>query len=261
MNKFSAQQWINIGHSMATIDQWGAGEGSMTKFKLESTRDFFHELAGDLTAIGCKLSANRARDMGYDGFRELSFEVWKIRLSDLRSLIYDEMKLHLFLWVPPERALAYSQDRPFFGEEVESHFPSTEYDVEESGKCFACGRFTAAVIHSMRVLESGLTAVGAKIGLPRGDRGWGPDLKIFKKRWGEISQGAIQFQIDGGAQSWDQFFSEAFSDFRHFAGAWRNDAVHDPSTKYTEEEAQRIIERVRSFMQHLAKRLTEQLQP
>ena len=49
-------------------------------------------------------------------------------------------------------------------------FGSTLLDVEESSRCMAVGRYTATVFHSMRILESGLTAMGAEFGVTT-DRG------------------------------------------------------------------------------------------
>ena len=52
------------------------------------------------------------------------------------------------------------------------------------------------------------------------------------------------------------FFPEAFADFRYFADAWRNYAMHG-KTQYGETEAEKVFEHVRSFMRHLATRLKE----
>lgn len=178
-------------------------------------------------------------------------------LTEIADLFASEMKGHLFFWISEEGAAAFNHGDLYFGGAVKEKFPSCAFDVSECGKCFALGRFNASVMHAMRVLESGLTAIGKAIGKNRGKQGWGPDLGEFKKQWGKIMDGGITFTMEGGNDAWKQFFAEAFSDFRHFADAWRNDAIHHPNVEYDEPEAAGIIARAKSFMAHLATRLSE----
>src|SRR5206468_1241557 len=54
-----------------------------------------------------------------------------------------------------------------FGKEVAQAFLSTEtaFEIEESGSCYALGRFTACVFHLMRVLERGLLALANNLNI------------------------------------------------------------------------------------------------
>ena len=47
--------------------------------------------------------------------RGLTSSELRLKLLDLTELIQSEMETQLFLWVPPARADAYTQNEPFFG--------------------------------------------------------------------------------------------------------------------------------------------------
>ena len=80
--------------------------------------------------------------------------------SQLLQVYADELEGQQLMTISPglERFLA---EVPQFGEQVEDAFPSTIYDIREAAMCLGCERWTAAVMHLMRVLEGGLSALAA----------------------------------------------------------------------------------------------------
>src|SRR5665213_2000455 len=106
-------------------------------------------------------------------------------LADLQERFTDEVALLKFIYVSAEKMTFYDQAEAF-GNLVSKAFPSADYDIREAGNCFALERHTATVMHSMRVLESGLDALGRSLKVRRSTRGWGIDLKIFQDRWDSI---------------------------------------------------------------------------
>jgi hypothetical protein len=104
MLQFKPQLWINIGHSLATIDRWGSGEET---WKVEQNRGFFFQLQEDLNAIGCVLSAKMANHLGRNSHSSVASEILKERARMFRDLVFDEMSSHLFLWVPQNRSEWY----------------------------------------------------------------------------------------------------------------------------------------------------------
>jgi HEPN domain-containing protein len=156
-----------------------------------------------------------------------------------------------FIYIPAEKMAFYDQPEAF-GTAVAKAFPGADYDIREAGNCFALGLHTAAVMHSMRVLESGLNALGHGLRATRSIHGWGNDLKIFQDKWDTIL--ATKPKKLGWKR---QFYPQLFLHFRYFADAWRNRAFHKPEAKYGELEAQKVFEHVREFMQLLATRLSE----
>jgi len=170
--------------------------------------------------------------------------------EDLNQRFQDEIDRTRFIHVSPEK-MAYFGMTAAFGADVAARFPSAEYDIQEAANCFALGRYTATVMHSMRALEAGLGALAGELKVKRSHSGWGSDLKTFEKAWLSARSGKPR------PRAWKRtFFAQAFTDFRYFADAWRNHAMH-ASERYGEEEAERVFEHVRSFMQHLATRLRE----
>jgi hypothetical protein len=174
-------------------------------------------------------------------FREI-MEIWQ-RFAD-------ELEAVSFVYVEREKLRYYEQDAAF-GILVGQRFPSADYDIREAANCFSLERHTATVMHSMRALEVGLDALGAALKIKRSLKGWGADLQIFGDAWSK------QLKMNPRLSGWKrEFFPKAFVEFRHFANAWRNRAMHS-GVQYGDEEASRVFEHVGSFLRHLATRLSE----
>ncbi len=58
--------------------------------------------------------------------------------------------------MPPSQGQHFYAGANLLGEAVQERFPSLATDIDEAGKCFATGRFTATVFHLMRVMEVGV---------------------------------------------------------------------------------------------------------
>jgi len=169
--------------------------------------------------------------------------------ATLNERFEDEVKSISFLYLKPA-----SLER--FGEPLKSWssaaaFSDANYDMEEAEKCFALNRFTASVMHSMRVLEVGLANLCRSLKVRYDEKSWQQLLLNLEKKWKEIVQRKkkpVSWKRD------EQFYSESFAEFRHFKDAWRNHAMHARAT-YDEERAEVILDHVKSFMRHLATRL------
>lgn len=167
-------------------------------------------------------------------------------IAILTSAFHDEMEARLLLAFPASSARYFSTD-PLFGELVEDAFPDVAYDVAEAGKCRALGRWTATVMHLMRVLESGLDALAKHLDIPSGEN-WNSVLGAIEGKLREVRR-----KVDGREE--EQWAAEAGVHLRFIKNAWRNHAMH-PLERYDEERAAQIFENTRSFMQHLAGKLT-----
>src|ERR1035441_10053543 len=104
-------------------------------------------------------------------------------------------------------------------------------------------------MHLNRVMEVGLAALAKAVGVgPQND--WGKYLK-------EIDEKLQDRLVKSGARSPDeQFYAEAHVTFDGVRRAWRNPTMHVDKT-YTVEHAEEILIAARSFMRHLATRLSE----
>jgi hypothetical protein len=104
----------------------------------------------------------------------------------------------------------------------------------------------------MRVMEIGLTALGARLAVPMTHKpGW---EGILKK-----ANGQMTLPNDKKDPDWikdEAFLSDAMAMLIAVKTAWRNPTMHMEKT-YTDEQAKRIWESVRGFMQQLATGLHE----
>ncbi len=135
-----------------------------------------------------------------------------------------------------------SNDHPF-GEEVSKAFPDAYYDMVEANLCLLFERSTAAVFHSMRVLEHGLKRLAQLLGVPVPPESWGKILQpindeIKKKKHDDPEV---------------QFYSQAAVQLKYLKDAWRNQCMHS-SVTYDQEEAREILGHVKSFMEDLCRK-------
>ena len=166
-------------------------------------------------------------------------------ITILSSAFQDEMEARLLFAIPSSSG-RYFSDQPLFGEDVEEAFPNIAYDIVEAGKCLALGRWTATVMHLMRVLEAGLDALARQFDVPSGEN-WNSTLNAIEGRLREVGR-----KVDGPDQ--EKWAAEAGVHLRFIKNAWRNHAMH-PLERYDAERAMHIFTNTQSFMQHLALRI------
>jgi hypothetical protein len=195
----------------------------------------------------------------------ISFGEVGARVFELQRAMQREMKRHLFLHIPIARANYYQswgeskrkergEEGPLFGSAVDLKFPSTQFDIAESGNSFATGRFTACVFHLMRVLEMGLRAMAQVFGINADHSNWHNAIEQIQNRIEEIGKG--RNKPANWTKDDQEFYAQAASHFFILKDAWRNYTAHVRG-KYTEEEANRIMGNTRFFMQKLSERLSE----
>lgn len=176
-------------------------------------------------------------------------------ITAVESRLEDELSLRLTYHVAQERARYLGAPSVWFSQDALTAFPSTVYDVEEAGRCFALGQNTACVFHLMRVLEVGVRQVSRGLGIPDpikdGERNWGRMLRKVEER--------IAFNEKTPPPSWPSeklFFEKAHASLDAVRNAWRNATMH-VENKYDAEEAEHILMAVKGFMKQLAGRLSE----
>ena len=170
----------------------------------------------------------------------------------LKRTMHHELSERAFL-EPDPRYKCYFGNVALFGEIVFGAFPSANDDIYEAGTCLALERATACVMHSMRVLECGLATLARMLGVvPQTD--WGAyQRKIME----ELDRRA---KTAGKRSDEEQFYAEAAANFDRLRRAWRNPTMH-PDKNYSQERAEEILLAVKSFMVHLASRISENGEP
>jgi hypothetical protein len=193
--------------------------------------------------IGLKLAVQATRDY------RVEIECGRIKtytdaseaISTLDKIITLQLRENLFMFIPPDRAAFYAEPQ-LFGEAVNKRFPRCQYDIEESGNCYAAGRATACAFHLMRVMEIAVQEFGTALGI----------ALTNKKNWQNILD-EINKAIKGlrGKEARTIALSQAAAHLYNVKVAWRNPTMH-PKITYTLEEAADLISTVKAFLNELA---------
>jgi hypothetical protein len=173
-------------------------------------------------------------------------------LEYLLRTFRDELDARPLFVMPAANAALYDQPQPLFGDGVDDAFPSSAEDIAEAGRCLALARWTAAVMHLMRALETPLALLAAHVDVSPAAN-WNKSLNDIEAKLRAVSKrehGALE----------EQWAAEAASQFRAIKNAWRNHAMHGLSF-YDEARATEIFEAVRALLRHLSSKLAEQNPP
>jgi hypothetical protein len=154
------------------------------------------------------------------------------------------------------------------GPEVINAFPSAGPDIIEAGNCLAAECHTAAVFHLMRVVEWGLRALAASLGVRRirtskkpGNNKYTP---ISYTEWERILDG-LQTAVDAkitkmkrgkAKQDLQEFYYPALQDIRGIRDAWRNHVMHTRA-EYGLEDVMAVFSHVKRLMKNLSSRVSE----
>jgi hypothetical protein len=154
------------------------------------------------------------------------------------------------IFVEPEpRYKRYYEQGVLFGIDVFSAFPSANDDIYEAGTCLALERATACVMHLNRVLECGLASLAQALGIET-QTDWGAYLRKIELALDDRAKAASRRSDE------EQFYAEAAANFDRLRRAWRNPTMH-PDKSYSQDRAEEILLAVKSFMVHLASRVSE----
>jgi HEPN domain-containing protein len=264
MNKFSAGIFVNIGSSL----QWLSSlvkTGEWSDSTRESGQRFGESIAKDLREIGCNVAAQAAVRFAWDlpdkfGIRPES--ELEPRAKELQSVIFDEMRQHLFFWVPSERARYYeypenpdkwdATEKALNGT-IKTNFPQALTEINEARICYTVGRNTACVFHIMRACEVAIKAIYATLGKPP------PSLS---SSWGELIKPMDeQLKLKPSERHGDwathpEFFDHATNDVRAIKRVWRDPTMHVDSD-YDAPTALKAMNAVISFFEGLSTKLDQ----
>lgn len=170
-----------------------------------------------------------------------TYEAMRYHLCVLNETLEDELSQRTVMFMPAARAIYYMKGPTALGDEVVKRFPDLATDIDEAGKCFACGRFTATVFHLMRVMEAGLQEFGRVLGVTF------PDKKVWQVVLQEADKAIRQLDTKDPKTAPK---SQVSANLYAVKLAWRNEVMH-PKGTYTEEETAPLGEAVKAFMKAL----------
>ncbi|NOT41629.1 MAG: hypothetical protein HOP13_14155 [Alphaproteobacteria bacterium] len=203
-----------------------------------------------IDAAGKRLGAWADKDESDQTWHEL-FR----RGTSLRDAIETELRDYLFFQYDKakgERLKAWKSD----WEAALAAFPSTQLDVFCATDCYALQHNTASVFHCMRILEIGLKALAASVGLTFDVQQWKNIIDLIEVEIDKIRENGIPGMGKAAKDARLQFLSEAAKEFSYFKDGWRNYVSHN-KLSYDEHQALGTLEHVRAFMNQLSKHLSE----
>jgi hypothetical protein len=182
----------------------------------------------------------------------------KTRLDVILEGVLDNLKRRMFMYVPAGDAIYWNNLRQF-GNEFVTAFPTEAVmELGEMGNCFVASRATACVFHCMRIAEYGLRKLAKLVNVKLTDKG--KLVPVEYATWDKVIQ-SIRSKITttrqlshGPKKARDlQFYSDAADHCEYMKDIWRNEISHTRPRSYNREETLSIINRVRDFVQLLAK--------
>jgi hypothetical protein len=177
--------------------------------------------------------------------------------GDMIGILYgrieDELKTRFFMYLPSGKAEQYN--KPLKGwEEILVRFPEVLGDLEEMNRCYAVSRYSASVFHSVSLIEHGLIALGAFLGVKDPKSGWTAvcgelEKLVIKTKFPDLDK---KFQTHFG------FLEQTHGTTMALKNSWRNKISHAHARlvvltpDFTPEIAEEIIFATRAFMRRLA---------
>jgi hypothetical protein len=181
-------------------------------------------------------------------------------LETLSRTTIDELKRRFFVHVPAQKVDFVDNPKQFFAA-IWDAYPSARENMASACCCYALSENTASVFHAMVVLQVGLEAFAAHLGLtfPAGaPQQWGNILIEVRKEVDKRHLAAQQIpNVQGQAKQAEiDFYAQTGMQFNFFKDAWRNRVAHGRD-KYTDESALMILTSVKNFMVALSQRVKE----
>jgi hypothetical protein len=183
-------------------------------------------------------------------------------MENLLLTICKEAGEKLLVHIPSERAIYFNKDgeegrENLFGDDVFKNFESARPEIRDAGNCLAADLNTAAIFHLMRVVELGLRALAKKLKVKIGKTP--VEYSTWETIIAEMERQIAKFkQLSKGKKKSEtlEFYHGLIGEFNAFKDVWRNNIMHTRRS-YNRHEAMVVFERVRSFMQRLASKVSE----
>jgi hypothetical protein len=237
-----------------TTERWRNSTGKVTMSSYGSIGATPEEDLDDqiqrLAALGldeCVISLERIKlcrvQQGLPGQDNAQMEAL---LTDFRSRLYDGLKRPLFLALTGRNKDLFKAGSPLFGSEVLGRFPEAADDVSEAGKCLALERGTATVFHLMRVMEAGLKALGAVLGIT-----YAPSWEAYISQLNRLLDGKNWSNLTPEQKALRPLYQDALGGLTAVKSAWRNPTMHIVK-QYDVSQATFVFHAVEGFMRHLA---------
>ena len=177
--------------------------------------------------------------------RELSAE-----FDVLEKLIEAELDQHVFLHIEPIDSQYYLEHG--FSEKSQKAFPKSKYDMEESGKCLALGRYSACVFHLIRIVDAGLKRLAKFYNSEGKNPSWEEFLRPLRDKLNELKKIEIEkAQQLGTLLERITAIKEIRNPITHSDEKLNLDSMERIENKYSPDETRRHFANVKAFLDSL----------
>lgn len=165
-------------------------------------------------------------------------------LRDIESRFEDHLHFIKLFIVRREEMVLFSGADQLLGQPTADRYRSAWFDCSEAAMCLCLGRPTAAVFHSMRLLEIAIRAISKRLSIE-------DPIKPAQKNWGLILN-KIKAEIEKLNVGEDKsFLLGTYALLEAVRHPWRNATMHVDQT-YTDAEARHILQSTAMLLQKMA---------
>ena len=196
----------------------------------------------------------------YRKSRQIPRAIYLKAFQDLDRDIFEALHETVFVGIGPRMA-EYFQQKALFGDIVKrTASDEINNEILAAGNCLALGLNTASVFHSLRAAELGMRKLVSRLKLKIVRDGGKVEIKPEDATCEELVR-SVRLKMESEKQKpiADRKIKKHFKDYENLASQFdllrsdRNNVMHVRGD-YKGSEALGILERVKDFMQKLAKR-------
>jgi hypothetical protein len=225
----ASAELFNAGKIVSQVNEWNS----------RGFQELLDKIRRECPTIGLTQPAEIAESVS-NRSAPVSYSELIIELNHLSDSFRRELQKELIFRIPPERK-NYIENDSLFGSGVSVAFPSCARDIRKAGDCYAFAQEDACVHHLMLVLERGLNALAAKVGVPYQRTNWQNIIEQVAKKVKSLPSSPEK-----------DFYLEVNAQFGFLKDAYRNHAEHARDDHYDMPKALSILNHVCDFMQELA---------
>lgn len=249
---FRTVEEINRLTAIAERDLTGADEPASAEVRVRMAQTI-SSMRDHLALMGAQsawVAANRFAEQLLNDAVALKYGELRAPLRDIKSRFDDHLQFIKLFVVRGEQIPLLGSALELLGEDTVSRFRSVTFDCEEAAKCILVLRPTAAVFHSMRMLEIGIRALAKRLNvenpLKPAQRNCSTILNSIK---GKIESEFPSAQRTGGSEG--AFLEKIYATLDAVKNPWRNETMHVEGV-YQDNEARHILANTIALLQMLA---------
>jgi hypothetical protein len=176
--------------------------------------------------LNLKMTSQKTRALSHCiGLNITEVEQLRNRLREVRETMIQELSSVNFLRATDDMETYLDKSIPF-GTAVSEAFPNTIEDIAEAHQCFALGRYTAAMFHLGRAMESAVKRLAEKMHIRIKRDDWQSYLTAMNDHIAKMPFKTPREKAKRAP------FAQAAAYFLHFKEAWRNETMHPQENIY-----------------------------